>query len=104
MKKISYDRIDNYISDRRTSPAVMTDEITNGLLREAVEMNLTKKQKCYIIMYYVRGMTMQQIADVCGVNRSTVSRIIALARKQIAGGISSALLRRAVTEGESKRE
>ncbi|MBR1422625.1 MAG: sigma-70 family RNA polymerase sigma factor [Ruminococcus sp.] len=104
MQKISFDSIDKYLSDSRTDPTVMTDEIKNGLIREAVEMNLTKKQKCYIIMYYVRGMTMQQIADACAVNRSTVSRTIALARKQIAGGISSALLRRAVTEGESKRE
>ncbi len=100
MKKLSFDLIDNYIADRSTDPSGFEEEIKNDLLREALRLNLTKKQKCYIIMYYVRGMTMQEIADYCGVNRSTVSRTIALARKHIAGGVSSAVLRRAL--GQNK--
>ena len=98
MKKLSFDLIDNYISDRSTDPSGFEEEVRNDLLREAFRLNLTKKQKCYIIMYYVRGMTMQQIAETFGVNRSTVSRTIALARKRIAGGVSSAVLRRLLEE------
>ena len=100
MKKLSYDLIDNYIADRSADPSGLDEEVRNELLRDALRLNLTKKQKCYIIKYYVRGMTMQEIADEYGVNRSTVSRTIALARKHIAGGVSSAVLRRAL--GQSK--
>ncbi len=104
MRKLSYDLIDNYISDRRTDPTAEDTPVKNRLIREAMDMNLTKKQKCYIIMYYVKGMTMQEIAEVCGVNRSSVSRTIALARKRIAGGVSQAVLRRLLTPTDDDDE
>ena len=53
------------------------------LLREILDDNLTKKQKCYIMMYYGSGMTVSEIAVRCGVNKSTVSRTIARGRKHI---------------------
>lgn len=41
---------------------------------------VTKEQKKYLVMYQA-GHTMQEIADKYGVNRSTVSRVVARARK-----------------------
>ena len=104
MRRLSYDLIENYLSDRRTDPSAQDAPVKNRLILEAIDLNLTKKQKCYIIMYYVKGMTMQEIAKVCGVNRSSVSRTIALARKRIAGGVSQAVLRRLLTGTDSSPE
>lgn len=53
------------------------------LLRDVLENGLTKKQKCYIILYYKDNLTMEQIAAKYGVNRSTVSRTINAARRKI---------------------
>lgn len=68
----------------------------NRLMREIVRENLTKRQKCYIIMYYTKGMTMQEIADAEGVSKSTVSRTIGLARKRISCGMKPAMLKSAL--------
>ena len=70
--------------------------IENRLMREIVRENLTKRQKCYIIMYYTKGMTMQEIADAEGVSKSTVSRTIGLARKRISCGMKPAMLKSAL--------
>ena len=92
--KVSYELIQNYISSPRdTAPA---SAIENRLMREIVRENLTKRQKCYIIMYYTKGMTMQEIADAEGVSKSTVSRTIGLARKRISCGMKPAMLKSAL--------
>ena len=87
--KVSYELIQNYISSSRDTEKDSPDPasaIENRLMREIVRENLTKRQKCYIIMYYTKGMTMQEIADAEGVSKSTVSRTIGLARKRISCG------------------
>ena len=64
--KVSYELIQNYISSPRVTEKDSHDPasaIENRLMREIVRENLTKRQKCYIIMYYTKGMTMQEIAD-----------------------------------------
>ncbi len=53
------------------------------LLRDVLENGLTKKQKCYIILYYRDNLTMEQIAAKYGVNKSTVSRTVNAARRKI---------------------
>ena len=53
------------------------------LVRDVFQNGLTKKQKCYIMLYYKERLTMEQIAKRCNVNRSTVSRTIAGARRKI---------------------
>ena len=73
-----------------------TSAIENRLMREIVRENLTKRQKCYIIMYYTKGMTMQEIADAEGVSKSTVSRTIGLAKKRISCGMKPAMLKSAL--------
>ena len=57
--------------------------LCQGLLRDVLNNGLTKTQKCYIILYYRDGLTMEEIAKRYGVNRSTVSRTVAAARRRI---------------------
>ena len=52
--KVSYELIQNYISSPRVTEKDSPDPasaIENRLMREIVRENLTKRQKCYIIMY-----------------------------------------------------
>ena len=93
--KVSYELIQNYIPSSRDTEKDSPDPasaIENRLMREIVRENLTKRQKCYIIMYY----TMQEIADAEGVSKSTVSRTIGLARKRISCGMKPAMLKSAL--------
>ena len=93
--KVSYELIQNYISSSRDTEKDSPDPasaIENRLMREIVRENLTKRQKCYIIMYYTKGMTMQEIADAEGVSKSTIG----LARKRISCGMKPAMLKSAL--------
>lgn len=97
--KVSYELTQNYIPSTHGKENGLTDPalaIENRLMREIVRENLTKRQKCYIIMYYTKGMTMQEIADAEGVSKSTVSRTIGLARKRISCGMKPAMLKSAL--------
>ncbi len=57
------------------------------LLRQAVlyemENGLTQRQHELLTLYYFRGYTMPQLARRFGINKSTVSRGLAGARKRI---------------------
>ena len=67
--KVSYELTQNYIPSpqaKEKEPVDPASAIENRLMREIVRENLTKRQKCYIIMYYTKGMTMQEIADRLG--------------------------------------
>lgn len=48
--------------------------------------NLTKKQKCYIMLYYRDKLTMDEIAERMGVSKSTVSRTIKRGRENLLRG------------------
>ncbi len=52
-------------------------------LVETIKNDLTERQKETVILYYYKKMTMTEIADILGVNVSTVSRTLARARKNI---------------------
>lgn len=52
-------------------------------MKSVIEENLTKKQKSYIMLYYVQNKSVTQIARMCGVNKSTVSRTLSRARSNI---------------------
>lgn len=68
--------------------------IKNSVLRDFLNENLTKKQKCYIMLYYRDKLTMEQIADKCGVSRSTVSRTIYRGRQKLFAGAGRGAFRR----------
>ena len=52
-------------------------------LRQARERELTPRQRQLLELYYDRGMTIPQIAQELGVNRSTVSRTLRRARDRL---------------------
>lgn len=52
-------------------------------LVEIIKNDLTERQKETVVLYYYKKMTMTEIADILGVNVSTVSRTLARARKNI---------------------
>lgn len=52
-------------------------------LRRALETELTERQRRMLDLYYDQGRSMAWIARELAVNRSTVSRTIARARKKL---------------------
>lgn len=89
---------DGGFEDEVTGTAVESDE-TDGFdpqraLRMLLDDNLTKKQKCYIILYYKEGLTVTQIAKRFGVDKSTVSRTINRGRSRIAAAAKREALKK----------
>ncbi len=103
-KRLSYEQGEEYL----VTPNSFEDEILAPqevstkkdisaqakALRMLLEDNLTKKQKCYIILYYKEGLTVKEIAAKFGVDKSTVSRTINRGRQRLAGTVSREALRR----------
>ena len=52
-------------------------------LNVLMDENLTKTQKSYIMLYYNDKKSVIEIAEMFGVNKSTVSRTISRARSRI---------------------
>ena len=52
-------------------------------LRQARERELTSRQRQLLELYYEQGMTIPQIAEELGLNRSTVSRTLRRARDRL---------------------
>lgn len=69
------------------------------LLKKCFEDNLTKTQKCYIMLYYKRSMTIPQIAEIFGVNKATVSRTINRGRQRLLKAIRCEAFGRTVKKG-----
>lgn len=59
-------------------------ELVRKAIRYVVNQELTPKQRQYVVMYYGERLSMPQIAERCGVSKSTVSRTVLRARKNIA--------------------
>ncbi len=51
-------------------------------LPAALQM-LTEKQRMYLLAYYSENLTMDQLADRFGVNKSTISRSVQRAKKNL---------------------
>lgn len=107
-KRLSYDLGAEYLSDRTDpeeeaagsssqQPPPDHSEYARAL-RSLLEDNLTKKQKCYIILYYRDGLTVKEIAEKYGVDKSTVSRTINRGRQRLTGTLGREVLRRLFTE------
>lgn len=86
--KAEYD-ISVYLQDlhsyKRWTETDSIEHIQNlrSALLYAIEHELTEKQKLYINAYYVKGYNTQEIGDLYGVNRATVSRVLANARRRL---------------------
>lgn len=107
-KRLSYDLGAEYLSDHRDLEEEITDDPTQPpspdrgeyakALRALLEKDLTKKQKCYIILYYRDGLTVKEIAEKYGVDKSTVSRTINRGRQRLTGTLGREVLRRLFSE------
>ena len=52
-------------------------------LKRAIDSELTDKQREILNMFYFGGMSVTEIADNCGVNKSTVSRHLKRSREKL---------------------
>lgn len=104
--RVSFDKIDNYISSEIfDSQENEQSKISKyPVLKELLDENLTAKQKCYIMLYYRDGLTMEEIADKCGVGKSTVSKTILRGRKRMLSGLKKQCFRRLLGEREDINE
>lgn len=86
MKRAYFRDIECMIAGNHTDEEYEPDRIHDlrlRLLKSVMDTNLTKKQKCYIILYYKENMKLSEIAEKFGVVPSTVSRTINRARKKL---------------------
>lgn len=58
------------------------NEVKKNVVK-AINLLLTKKQKEYVVDYYVNGLNMKDIAEKNGVDKSCVSRTIKRARSRM---------------------
>ena len=52
-------------------------------LTHALRQDITQRQREYMMLYYGKGMSMEAIAQQCGVNKSTVSRTLKRGRQRL---------------------
>lgn len=52
-------------------------------LTKIIETELTDTQRLYVVKYYYDGLTMEEIGELYGRHRSTVSRVIKSARHRM---------------------
>lgn len=56
-----------------------------NLLRLALQAELSDKQLSYLVLYYRDRLTLSEIGEMYGVGKSTVSRTISRAKKNLEG-------------------
>lgn len=52
-------------------------------LKYALERELTERQRKWLLLYYFEGWRITEIAEIDGVNKSTVSKTIRRARERL---------------------
>jgi RNA polymerase primary sigma factor len=76
----SYETIDNF----GNSEKLQDDEITSRMtLNQLFEMIKNKRELDIVKMYFVDGLTMEEIANDCGITRSRVQQIVTSALNKI---------------------
>lgn len=78
--KVSYDywfRHQFGVNDEDTAQKI------SNTIYVAVRLELSETQRKYFVRYYFEGLTMAEIAEEFGANKSTISRTIARARKKL---------------------
>ena len=79
----TYDREVEAAMLRRSFPEMTDSERTGQILAGALRSRLTPKQRQTLLLHYVRGMSVSQIARLRGVYPSTVWRTLHRARKEL---------------------
>ena len=52
-------------------------------LSAALRQDVTPKQRQYLLLYYGKGLSLAQISEMLGVNKSTVSRTMKRGRERL---------------------
>lgn len=79
------------------------------MLHKAIQENLKPKAREYLTAYYFQNLTMEEIAEMHGVNKSTVSRSIKFAEQRLRNvlqytGVRFANADRSTQKGRSHHE
>ncbi len=88
MRTVSYDNTFGMV-DLAVYTQLMADDNkdqVNRLKRNlayALRNDITERQREYMILYYGKCMSMEEIAQQCGVNKSTVSRTLKRGRQRL---------------------
>ncbi len=88
MNQVSYDNTFGMV-DLKVFSELMAEDNSENISRlkknliTALKHDITPLQRTYIIEYYGQCLTMQEIAERHGVNKSTVSRTIARGRRRL---------------------
>lgn len=83
---LSLDEMQKFIGTRdflqhRDNTAAMKKAAV--ILKTAIEAELTSRQKTCIELYFYRRLSMTEIGDMLGINKSTVSRHIKAAKARL---------------------
>lgn len=88
MRTISYDQTAGF-ADLAIYSRFMAEDNSEQIgrlkrnLSRALRQDITKRQRQYMMLYYGRNMTMEEIAREVGVNKSTVSRTLKRGRQRL---------------------
>jgi len=88
MRTVSYDNTFGLV-DLRVFTELMADDNKDQInrlkrnLAHALRSDITARQREYMMLYYGKCMSMEAIAQQCGVNKSTVSRTLKRGRQRL---------------------
>ena len=83
MEERNYFRETEYESLRRLMRKTEADGPLAGLVADALQHELTQRQAELVELYYVEQHSMREIAQLLGVNPSTVCRTLQTARSKL---------------------
>ena len=88
MQTVSYDNTFGMV-DLAVYTELMADDNRDQInrlkrnLTHALRQDITQRQREYMMLYYGKSMSMEAIAQQCGVNKSTVSRTLKRGRQRL---------------------
>lgn len=89
IRKLTYERETEYQSLRNfVKQLERPQNSVAALVAEALDQELTPRQKQMMTMYYIDQFTMREIALRLGVNPSTVTRTLQVARLKLKAALS----------------
>ena len=88
MRTVSYDNTFGMV-DQAVYTELMAQDNKDQInrlkrnLTHALRQDITQRQREYMMLYYGKSMSMEAIAQQCGVNKSTVSRTLKRGRQRL---------------------
>lgn len=103
------DLVFDYIQYKKWSesePEIDYSQHIKNCLSIAIQEELSETQRLYFSLYHLEGVPIHEIADICGVNKSTVSRVLRAANNNLARVLrySSPFLLNKTPNNKNKRE